>query len=558
MLEQPLQITRNLRRYREIAQVLIKHGFGDLVDRLGLSTYLSLPRRWWRREEEEHLRLSVPERLRLVLEELGPTFIKLGQLLSTRPDIVSPPFLAELGKLQDNVPPEIWEHIKKQIEQELACSLVDIFSQVSAEPLAAASLAQVHAATLHDGSDVVIKVQRPDIERTIETDLAILQDLARLFQARTPLGKIYDLPAMAEDFAHTMSLELDYRYEGRYADRFAENFAREKYLHVPKVYWEYSSRRVLVLERISGIKIDQRDALIEAGYDPHNIALKCARFVIKEVFDDGFFHADPHPGNLVILPGEIIGLIDFGMVGSLSQRDKMNLLRLYLGILQNNAEVILDALVRLGVTQRDFDRPALARDVSRLLQKYNGMPLHDIRASVIVNEFMAVAFRHNLSLPANLWLLSKTLVMMEGVGLKLDPDFDIFAVSRPYISRLKWQFLSSDNWLPPVTKSLEDWSAFIMKSPGVTLDILQQLSDGELEVKLSARNLDPALGELDKIASRLSVSIVLAALILSLAFLIPNVATGDNLLLQILIGGAFVVVSGLGLRLLYSIFRSGV
>lgn len=554
MLEQPLQLPRFLNRYREIAQVLIKHGFGDLVDRLGLSSYLSLPRRWLRKEVPS--RRSAPERVRLALEELGPTFIKLGQILSTRPDIVSPPYLLELGKLQDSVPPEKWERIKPCMEKELGKSLETLFADICAEPLAAASLAQVHAATLHDGTEVVIKVQRPDIERTIELDLAILHDLARLFQARTPLGRIYDLPAMAEDFAHTMSIELDYRYEGRCADRFRENFEREKYLHVPKVYWEFSTRRVLALERIEGIKIDQVEALTAAGYDPHDIAVKCAHFIIKEIFDDGFFHADPHPGNLVVMPGEVIGVIDFGMVGWLTHRDKMNLLRLYLGILQSNAETILDALVRLGATQREYNREGLLRDINRLLQKYTGMPLSDIRASVIINEFMTVAFRHRLSLPPSLWLLSKTLVIMEGVGLKLDPAFDIFAFSRPYIRQLKWQFLASDNWLPPVSKSLEDWSALLLKSPGLGLDVLQQLSDGELQVNLEVSNLDRAMMQADKIASRLAVSIVLAALIMALAYLIPNVA--NNTITQFLVAGAFVIVSGLGLRLLYSIFRSGV
>ncbi|MBZ0305895.1 MAG: phosphotransferase, partial [Anaerolineae bacterium] len=446
--------------------------------------------------------------------------------------------------------------VKPAIEKELGCPLETVFAEVCAEPLAAASLAQVYAARLHDGSEVVIKVQRPDIERTIEVDLAILHDLARLFQARTPLGRIYDLPAMAEDFAHTMSIELDYRYEGRYADQFRENFKREKYLHVPEVFWKVSTRRVLVLERIEGIKIDQVEALVAAGYDPRDIAHKCAHFIIKEIFGDGFFHADPHPGNLVVMPGEVIGVIDFGMVGWLSQRDKMSLLRLYLGILQSDAEAIIEALVRLGAAQGEYNRDGLLRDINRLLQKYTGMALGDIRASVIINEFMTVAFRHRLSLPPNLWLLSKTLVIMEGVGLKLDPEFDTFAFSRPYIRRLKWQFLSTDNWLPPVTKGLEDWSTLFLKSPGLGLEVLQQLSEGDLKVNLEISNVDRVMIKADKIASRLAVSIVLAALIMALAYLIPNVA--NNTITQFLVGGAFVIVSGLGLRLLYSIFRSGV
>jgi ubiquinone biosynthesis protein len=251
--------------------------------------------------------LGPPQRLRMALEELGPTFVKLGQVLSTRPDLLPPAYIAELARLQDTVPPAPWEPVRAQLEAELGAPVEKVFATLDPEPIAAASLAQVHAATLPDGAEVVVKVQRPDIEATINVDLDILADVARLLQTRTPLGELYDLPGIVEEFAATLRAELDFYREGHNADRFRANFADEPYLYIPKVYWDYTTRRVLVMERIRGIKIDDIAALDAAGYDRYRIGLHAARMVIKEVLEDGFFHADPHPGNFFVMPGEVIG-----------------------------------------------------------------------------------------------------------------------------------------------------------------------------------------------------------------------------------------------------------
>jgi len=333
MARLPVRSVRHFQRYRQIAQVFMRHGFGELVDLLELQPYLSLPWRLLRRERPAAPPLGAPQRLRLALEELGPTFVKLGQVLSTRPDLLPPIYVAELVKLQDSVPPAEWELIKAQIEVELGAPLEELFAAFEPVPIAAASLAQVHAATLPDGTQVVVKVQRPNIQMTIETDLEILFDLARLFQARTPLGDIYNLPEIVEEFATTLRAELDFYREGSNADRFRANFADEPYLCIPQVYWDFTTHRVLVLERISGIKIDDLEALDAAGHDRCQIALHIARMVIKEVLEDGFFHADPHPGNFVIMPGEVIGAMDFGMVGHLSHRTRTDLIRLYLSLI---------------------------------------------------------------------------------------------------------------------------------------------------------------------------------------------------------------------------------
>ena len=557
MARSPIHRVRHLQRYREIVRVFVRHGFGELVDLLELQPYLALPRRLLRRWRREAPPLGAPQRVRLALEELGPTFVKLGQMLSTRPDLIPPAYVAELTKLQDTVPPAEWEPIRAQIEAELGAPPEELFTTFDPIPIAAASLAQVHAATLSDGSAVVVKVQRPNIETTVETDLEILFDVARLLQARTVLGEFYDLPSMAEEFATTLRAELDFYREGHNADRFRANFADEPYLYIPQVHWDFTTRRVLVLERINGIKIDDIAALDRAGYDRHRIALHAIRMIIREVLEDGFFHADPHPGNFVVMPGEVIGAMDFGMVGYLGRRERANLIRLYIVAVQLDEEGIVDQLIRMGATTERVDRAGLRRDVARLLRKYHGLSLKEIRALEIVEEVMPVAFRHRLHLPPEYWLLGKTLGMMEGVGLRLDPDLDVFAVSEPYVRRFMWQMASPRSWGPSLLKGTGDWAELLGLIPRVGSQLLTRAEQGDLEFTVNIRELDRALARLDRLANRLSLSVLLAALIVGLALLVP----AFNLVQQwglatILIVAGFAGASLLGLWLIFSIWRS--
>jgi len=556
MARSPARSVRHLRRYREIVEVMGRHGFGQLVDLLQLRSYLALPR-WLLRRGRSAPALGAPQRLRLALEELGPTFVKLGQILSTRPDLIPPAYIAELARLQDTVPPEPWEPIRAQIEAELGAPPEELFASFERVPIAAASLSQVHAATLHDGTEVVVKVQRPDIRETIETDLEILFDLARLLQEHTPLGEIYDLPEIAEDFASTLRAELDFYREGRNADRFRANFAGEPYLYIPRVYWDYTTRRVLVLERIHGIKIDEIEALDAAGYDRYRIGLHAARIIIKEVLEDGFFHADPHPGNFVVMPGEVIGAMDFGMVGYLSRRERADLIRLYIVSVRLDEEGIVEQLIRMGAATGRVERAGLQRDIARLLRKYHGLPLKEIRAREVVEEVMPIAFRHHLHLPSEYWLLGKTLAMMEGVGLQLAPDFDMFAVSEPYVRRFVWQMASPHSWGPSVLRGINDWAELLGLLPRVGSQLLTRAERGELEVTIRHKELDQALVRLDRLANRISISVLLAALIVGLALLVPafNLARQWGLATTLVIAG-FVGASLLGLWLMFSIWRS--
>jgi len=541
---------RNLPRYQRIARVLAQHGFGYLLEATRLDRRLGIPRRIFHQEPDVHV--APAEHLRLALEELGPTFIKIGQILSTRPDLLPPEYIAELSKLQDAVPPAPWDEIHAIIRTELKCEIEELFAEIEPEPMAAASLAQVHAAHLKDGSPVVVKVQRPHILETIHADLEILHDLASLVQ-KTPLGEMYNPVEVVSDFAFTLMNELDYLREGRNADRFRQNFADESHLYIPRVYWEYTTSHVLVLEWIRGIKIDDIAALDAAGYDRKKIALHSARIIIKEVLEDGFFHADPHPGNLVVMPGEVIGAMDFGMVGYLHERDRTQLIRLYIVSISLDANGIAAQLIQMGFVRRSLDRSALERDINRLLTKYYGLPLKAIRVREVVEEIMPISFRHHLQLPSDLWLLGKTLGMMQGVGLQLDPDFDLFAVSEPFTRRLLRQLLlPRRSWGRSLVGQGMDWADLASMLPKVGQQLLQQAETGEL-FEISIKGADNIIKRLDRIASRLTLSLLLAALIIGITLLIPAAPAGS--FAQLILVAGFVSVAILGGWVLISIIR---
>ena len=543
---------RNLNRYRRIVTVLARHGFGSVLEFIQIDRRLSLPRRLLKQEPAS--RLSPAEHLRLSLEELGPTFVKLGQIISTRPDLVPPHFITELAKLRDTVPPAPWEDVQALLTEEWGQENGQIFASIEPIPIAAASLAQVHAATLENGDQVVVKIQRPNILRTIETDLEILSDLATLAQ-RTQLGQVYDFVGIADDFAFTLHNELDYRREGRNADRFRDNFAKESYLYLPRIYWEFSTRRVLVMERIHGIQIGNIESLDAAGYDRHRIALHSAKIIIKEILEDGFFHADPHPGNFLIMPGEVIGAMDFGMVGYLREQDRMNLTRLYLAALSLDADNIVEQIIRMGTAPAEVNRAGLAREISRLLTKYQGLPLQDIRANEIVEEIMPIAFRYHLSLPSDLWLLVKTLAMMEGVGLELDPDFDVFAVAEPFMRRLTWQLVRPRReWGQNILRQGADWGELISALPRTGSRLLEQAERGDL-FQIGLKDADRIMSGLDRLTTRLTLSVLAASLIIGLAMLIPTTAAGSLAQWVVVLG--FVGAFGLGVWLLISILRAG-
>ncbi len=539
---------RHLQRYRQILTVFTRHGFGFAISQLPSEPF-------WLRDLTPLPKpepASLPFHFRQALEDLGPAFVKLGQVLSTRPDLLPPDYITELIKLQDKVQPVMWGDIENVLRQELDAPLEDVFDEINTVPLASASLAQVHLAKLPTRERVAIKVQRPNILRTLKTDLEIIHDIARYVQNHTPLGKVYDLVEIAEDFADTINSELDYISEGRNADRFRENFKDVPEVCIPWVYWDHTTKRVLVLEYIEGIKIDQIAAIDAAGYDRQVIATNAAKMIIQEVLVDGFFHADPHPGNFMVMQDNVIGAMDFGMVGYLSRVDRVNLIRLYNVAVQLNAKGATEELIHIGAAPVDVDRKNLTRDIERLLHHYSGLPLRQMHLQEVVEDIMPVVFEHRLKLPSNFWLLAKTLAMMEGIGLTLDPDFDIFEFSKPYVSRLILSTVVPDwNWLSDTVRRGGAWMDLFEEIPHAGQLLIDRLEKREpIPLSFDRANLET----LDRLFTRLALSVIIAGMTIGLAGLIP-VVTNTNWVVQTIVIVSFVLVLLIGARVVWSIVR---
>jgi len=507
---------RRWRRYQEISRILLRHGFGFLLE-------AARPRRGPLRLPDT---LPPARHLRLALEELGPTFIKLGQILSTRPDLLPSPLIAELVLLQDRVAPFPFAQVRRRVEEELGAPLEVLFASLEETPLAAASLSQVHAATLPTGEEVVVKVQRPGIEEVIALDLDILRRLAQLLESEFPQAELYDPVGIVEEFAHTLNGELDFVREGRNAERFRRNFADFPYLHIPRVCWERTTRRVLTLERVRGIRIDDIAALEAAGLDRHRVALHATEVVMREVLVDGFFHADPHPGNFFVMPGEVIAAMDFGMVGRLSPKLREDLIRLLAAAVQRDAGGLVEQLLRMSLVEQGVDRAGLRQDLEHLLQRYAGRPLKEVRAREIMEEAMPIAFRRRLRLPNELWLLGKMLGMLEGVGLQLDPEFDPFAVAQPYARRFLEEIASPAALGRRAGRSLGRWGRLFLELPEAR-KVLAQLREGNFSLGWEWRRMERPLAALDRLTLRLALGILAAGLLVASAILLrPLLETG--------------------------------
>jgi ubiquinone biosynthesis protein len=559
----PLRGRAHWRRYREIAQILLRHGLDQLIDVLELAPFVSLPARWLRQRRAIEA-WTAPQRLRHALEELGPTFVKLGQILSTRPDLIPPEYLEELVKLQDSAPPFPSEAARALIESELGKPVDEVFASFEDAPIAAASLGQVHRAVLPSGEHVVVKVQRPRIEQIVNTDLEILFDLARLAQARTPLGEIYDLSEIADGFADVLRGELDYRREGRHAERFRRNFEHDGTVYIPLVYWEHTTGRVLVMEEIQGIKIDDISALDAAAIDRHQIALESARLTVEQVFVHRFFHADPHPGNFFVIPPRSdadkprIGAMDFGMVGWIDSRTREHLLRIMVCIVRQDVEGLVDEFMRMGVVEWGApNRTRLERDLRGFLNRYRGLPLIEWRARELVHDLTPIAFRHHLRFPSELWLLAKSLSMMEGIGRQIDSDFDLFAVAEPYARRLYLESVSPSEVGRRAISSIGEWGEELLILPQQLRRVVERMERGTLGVSVRDEGRAAQLDRWDRMASRLAASVLIAAFIVAVSLLLPLLASDPwRILAAVLILLAIANATALTIWLIVSTWPS--
>lgn len=552
----PFHNRRPLGRYRQIATTLARHGLGWLVVDLGMADLVPFHKGHFGHSRRD-LPYTRPEHVRMLLEDLGPVFIKLGQVLSTRPDMIPPNFVTELSRLQDKAPPVPYSAIATVVEAELGAPPEEVFAEFDPVPRASASLGQAHAARLHDGTPVIVKVQRPDIGTVVSEDLAVLADLARLATARTTLGDYYDLTEWVKEFEYMLRDELDYIQEGHNADRIRHNFAGDPALRVPRVYWEHSTSRVLTMEEVRGVKINSMAELDAAGLDRRRIAENSVRIMLTEVFNHGFFHADPHPGNFFVLPGEAIGLIDFGMVGRLDESLRASLLRLTLALTRQDSERLVDELLDLGVAKKPIQRQALKRDLDHLVARYANLPIGQWAAGQLFSDVTTVTFRHRLQLPTDLTLLIRVIAMSEGLGIQLDPDFNLLAFAEPYLKRFWLESRGPSYIASKISEGMLDLAELGLGLPQRLRRLIGQMERGQLTVTTRHEGVDEFVVELNRIVNRLAGSVLLAALIVSLALLMliyhpAGWATWGGWFF----GLAFLVALVLGVRLLWSIWRS--
>ena len=537
--------------------ILSRHGAGYLLVRFGLDDLLSLHqgRLGHAVRDEAYTR---PDHLRLALEELGTTAIKLGQILSTRADLLPPAYLEELTKLRDRVPAMPASAIRQVIVREFGQPVESVFARFDDEPLASASIGQVHTAQLFTGEEVVVKVQKPGVAEQVEIDLRLLLDLAQLAQRQSTLGRDYDIVAIAEEFAWTLRGELDYEREGRNADAFRRQVAGNHDVVIPKIHWPQTTRQVLTMQRLSGVTIDDLESLERLGIDRHDLAVRSANLILSEIFEHGFFHADPHPGNFLVLADGAIGALDFGMVGRIGRGQKLDLLDLMAAVVDRDAERAVDAFEALGVAGVAASRDALVRDVTHLLDRYVGRPLADLRVDEMTAEIFATARRHRLRMPAELVLLLKTLAMSEGVGRQLDPRFNASSVAAPFARRAVRLRLRPNAWEPELQRGLIDLARVGLDLPRTLRRLMRQLDHGELTVSLRPEELDEPLHRLEEMANRLAMSALVAALVVANAILMTVYHPGDEASwLGWFFAIGLIAATALGFWLLIAIWRGG-
>jgi len=557
-----LRVNRNIRtirRYRTILGVLIKYGFGHFVEQLNIDYYLELGKRivTLNKTPKELERLSQPQRLRLVMEELGPTFIKLGQLLSTRPDVLGKEYIQEFSKLQDKVPAVSLEEVSSQIQRELGYPVEELFAEFFEEPLAAASIAQVHRGKLKSGEEVVFKVRRPGIAKAVETDIDVLMGLAYLIEQHVPEIALYDPVGLVKEFRRNIMRELNFTREGRTVERFSVNFADCETVYTPKIFWDYSGETVLTMEYIPGIKISELEKLKEQGYDLKEIARRGADVFLKQVLDYGLFHADPHPGNVFILPDQVICMLDYGMVGRLGQDLKDQLIDLLQALLNRDVDRIISQLLYSGELADESDLRSLKRDLHDFIEDYYDIVLQDIKAGRLLSEFIEILTHHRIHFPPDYMLLAKALVVMEGVGRQLDPDFNMISQMRPYIKKMVLERFSPKNMTEQAGRIAHAYTALAKNLPQDIKEFLNRLNRNQFKIDLEHRGLEKLVTDLDRSSNRVSFAVVIGSLIVG-SSLVMQIDKGPMLFGFPVLGLLGYSIAGLlGLWLAIGILRSG-
>jgi ubiquinone biosynthesis protein len=527
-----------------------------VLHRYGLAEWLKEGGPDWLRAKlkgaagEDLAALSREKRIRLALTELGTTFIKIGQMLSTRSDLVGPDLAKELSKLQADTPADPPETARGVVEAELGRPIGELFAAFEDRALASASIGQVHAATLADGRPVVVKVQHPGIEDRITEDLEILTSLAGLAERVSVEARLYQPRAAVAEFRRNLLAELDFTREARNLVLFGDNFQDDPTVHIPTPFRELTRRRVLTMEKLDGVSLAKAERLREEGVDTQELAVRGANLYLEMIFRDGVYHADPHPGNIFALTGGVLGLLDFGTVGRLDPNTREELEELMVAGNEQDVERVTDVALRMGSPPPDLDREALQADIGDFVDEFLGGSLEDLDVGGAVESFMAIVRRNRLLLPARLTLLGRVLVQLEGTSRLLERDFSLSALLKPYLSKMAARRFAPQRLLQGLQRAYRDWSRLIDIFPGEVTDILRRVRAGSFDVNLRLRHLDLTVNRL--VYGMIVVAIVLgSSLVLALA--VPPKVGGVSV-----IGAAGVVLAVvLGWKVLRAVTRSG-
>ncbi|MBI2312444.1 MAG: ubiquinone biosynthesis protein UbiB [Betaproteobacteria bacterium] len=560
MLVETLSVVRDLSRLHDITSIVIRYGGGDLVRLIGLGNLLERAGRILRWNEATELRHLEPAvRVRMALEELGPTFVKLGQVLATRVDLFPPHWIAEFEKLQSAVPPVPFETLLPEMERALGCAPGDVFRDIEPQAHAAASIAQVHRARLEDGTPVVLKVRRPAIRPKIEADLRIMSHLARLLESEIHEFRRYQPVQIVAEFAKSLRRELDLAVEARHVDRFRDNFADDPHIVVPRVYWEWTSEAMNVQEYIEGVPGTYLKAVDEAGLDRKVLATRASDAVLKMILIHGFFHADPHPGNVFYLPGNRIAMIDFGMVGYLTENRRNQIVDLLAALSRRDEQGIMEVVLD-WTGEAQVDEEKLAADIASILITYDRVQLKDINVGQVLNEITAVMREHYIVVPTDLTLLFKALITLEGYGRQVDPEFRMIEHITPFVKQVILHRYAPSTLAKRGQHGLRDALAVITDLPRDLVRLVKEVRRGKFKIDLDLKRLDHFAHLLDRAIDRATIGILTASLVIG-SSIVMTVQGGPTLLgipiLTVFGLLGFVIAFFNSLWIIFSIWRSG-
>lgn len=554
MESHPLRFLRSLGRSREIATVLLNYGFADLVDRLGLARYLQWGGRlfFWRKRKEPVLRRTTAERIRLSLESLGPTFIKFGQVLSTRPDLVPADVVAELCNLQEQVPPFPSDAAVAILEQELKAPVSELFAEFDRTPLAAGSLAQVHRARHHDGTPLAIKIRRPNVIRDVERDLGLMQELAILVERHIPEAQVFDPTGLVTHFSRTIRREVSFTREARTTDEFARLFKHDATLKVPRIYADLCTDAVITMEYVEGFRVVQRDAIVAAGVSPEQVAANGARIFMKQTFELGMFHGDPHPGNLRVLADGSLCLLDFGMIGIMDDQKRELVVDMILAMTRHNEQGIVDVIMQIGRPFRPVDEPLLRADVRDFVETYYGLPLERIQVGRMLSDFIGILSNHAIRCPGDLMLLLRALVTLEGVGRQLDPEFNLAKHLAPYLEDVVRRRYDPERLMKKALEKARQFARMAHDLPLHLGAVADKLARDDLRIQLEHRGLDRLINELDRSGNRVVIAMVVSSLVVASALILRTAPDHLGISLPV-----YILSSLLGAWLIWGVFTSG-